>query len=221
MGTCYGRAGYTSHMRTSNELLVEIYRLLPEVDARRDASLDASGPPPDLAGVRTGPGNPVEASAYRREALLHPLAELYTIATEAGRAPTDERSPIAYLLAERPDVPPAPLERVLRALNALLEPAAKPCPLNHEEGGNLEPTPRGYYCPQCGIERTEEDLNTLRGWIIKQADPLVTRSQASQLLGVPRGTLRVWIHRGRLTEHEGRLRLSDVRALLAGGQKVR
>ena len=207
-------------MRTSNELLVEIHRLLPEVDALLGASLDASAPPPDLAGVHTGPGRPVEASALRREAMLHPLAELWAIAAEAGRAPTDERSPIAYLLAERPDLPPAPLERVLRALNALLEPVAKPCPLNHEEGGALEPTPRGYYCPECDIERTEDDLNILRGWIIQQADPLVTRSQASQLLGVPRGTLRVWIHRGRLTEHEGHLRLSEVRALVAGGRKV-
>ena len=72
-------------------------------------------------------------------------------------------------------------------------------------------------CTQCGGEFTPQglaSLNRLRlDAFAEGKDRWVPRSQARQILGIDATLLRMWIKRGRLEEHDGKINLKHAASL--------
>ena len=71
-----------------------------------------------------------------------------------------------------------------------------------------------YTCPNCQSEYTPQGLAQLTQLRLATADTELDRDTTAHLLGINRSTLRSWIRRGNLTEHNGKINLTQTRQLL-------
>lgn len=71
-----------------------------------------------------------------------------------------------------------------------------------------------YTCPNCQSEYTPQGLAQLTQLRLANADAELDRDTTAHLLGINRSTLRSWIRRGNLTEHNGKINLAQTRQLL-------
>lgn len=182
--------------------LEEITQLLPEYRDWLDLT-GIRGHGLNLAAVSTLTGSPVETALIRRERERAPLDALEEVAAEWGWQTSDgevtryllnridKASALGLIISEHLTEIASAHARITRLV---IRPTPGPtCPLGPEH--TTTQTETGYTCRDCDVTRTHDEHAALAAWVARQADILVTRAQAAQLLGLDENTIKQRIRR--------------------------
>lgn len=185
------------------EWLEELIVLRPEYEKFGEL-LALRGHGADLSGVATVAGSPVENTVVQLEQHRGPLDELDTIAAQWGHLEGDGPT-VNFMLgnlarvyqnriatSEDFETIGVVYRRVVKVVDRPVY--GPPCPL-HDALPRTRFVDGGYFCSECGLTRSVEELVTLARWTLRRSNPRVTPREAADILGVDENTIRKRITR--------------------------